>query len=99
MSLQQHEKGLLSIWFALFIANSTLKSFRCARCVDLLFLYSKKVVLITLPLFFKKWVGYLNPAYFVDGIRTSHDIALVITTLIDSYSQGIFTFLFATVFN
>ena len=29
---------------------------------------------------------------YVDGIRTSHGIALTITKLIDSYSQGIFTF-------
>ena len=29
----------------------------------------------------------------------SHGIALTITKLIDFYSQGIFTFLFATIFN
>ena len=41
----------------------------------------------------------LNPSHFVDVIRTSHGIALTITNLIDFYSQGISTFLFATVFN
>ena len=59
----------------------------------------KKLFLITLPLLFKKWVGFLNPSHFVDGIRTSHGIASTITKLIDFYSQGIFTFLFATVFD
>ena len=43
--------------------------------------------------------GVTYPTQFVDGIRTSHGIALTITKLIDFYSQGIFTFLFATVFN
>ena len=60
----------------------------------------KKILQLTLPLLFKKWVGTLYPTYFVDGIRTSHVITSTITKLIDYYSQGIFSFfLFATVFN
>ena len=39
----------------------------------------------------------IYPSHFVDG--TSHGIALTITKLIDFCSQGIFTLLFATVFN
>ena len=74
------------------------KSVRRAKSVTCLVLYSRKLFLITLPLLFKKWVGKLNPSRFVDGIRTSHGIALTITHLIDFYSPGIFTFLFATIF-
>ena len=37
--------------------------------------------------------------YFVDGIWISYGTALTITKMIDFYSQCIFTFLFATVFN
>ena len=62
-------------------------------------LYPRNVFLITLPLLFKKWAVLLNPSHFVDGTMTSHGIALTITKLIDLYSQGISTFLFATVFN
>ena len=43
--------------------------------------------------------GVTQPAYFIDGIRTSHGIALTIRKVIDFYSQCNFTFLFATVFN
>ena len=43
--------------------------------------------------------GVTYTSQFVDGIRTFHGIALTITKLIYSYSQGIFTFLFAKVFN
>ena len=44
--------------------------------------------------------GVTQPRIFLSmGIRTSHDIALTITKSIDFYAQGIFTFLFATVFN
>ena len=43
--------------------------------------------------------GVLNPIHFVDGIRTPHGIVLTIPKLIDFYSQGVFTFLFSTVFN
>ena len=96
MSLQEHEKCLLSICFALFVANSAFKSFRRAS-VACLVLYPRKLFLITLLLLFKNWVGYLNPSHFVDVIRTSHDIVLTITKMIDFYSQGIFTFLFATI--
>ena len=48
---------------------------------------------------FQEVGGVISPSYFVDGIRTSHGIAFTITKLIELYSQGIFTFLFATVFN
>ena len=48
---------------------------------------------------FQKVGGVTQPRIFVDGIRTSHDIALTFTKLIDFYSQGSFIFLFATVFN
>ena len=41
---------------------------------------------------FQEWVGLLNPAYFVDGIRTFHGIALTITKLIDFYSQCVLFF-------
>ena len=75
------------------------KSFRRAKSVACLVLYSKKIFLIKLPLLLQKWVGYLNPSQFVDGIRTSHGITLTITNLVDFYSQCIFTFLFATVFS
>ena len=67
------------------------------KSVACLVLYSRKLFLITLPLLLKKWVGYLNPTPFVDGIRTSHGNALTVTKLIDFYSQC--PFLFATVFN
>ena len=43
--------------------------------------------------------GVTQPAYFIDGIRNSHGITLTITEVIDFYSQGIFTFLLAAVFN
>ena len=49
-----------------------------------------------------KWIlsdNHVNPSHFVDGISTSHGIALTITNLIVFYSLGIFAFLFATVFN
>ena len=48
---------------------------------------------------FQEVGGVAQPAYFVDGIRTPHGIALTITKVIDFYSQGNFTFLVATVFN
>ena len=98
MSLQEHEKFLLSICFALFVSNNAYKSIRHAKRVACLVLFSRKLFIITLPLLFKKWVGYLNPSNRVDGISTSHGIALTITQLIDLYSQGIFTILFAIVF-
>ena len=98
-SLYFNYKCLLSICLALFVVNNACKSFRRAKSVACLVLYSRKLFLITLPLLFKKWVGYLNPLHFVDVIRTSHGIALTVTKLIDFYSQCIFTFLFATVFN
>ena len=48
---------------------------------------------------FQEVGGVLNPSHFVDGIRNSHCITLTITKLIDFYSQCIFIFLFATVYN
>ena len=59
----------------------------------------QKIIPNNTTLLFRKWVGYLNPSHFVDGIRISYGIAVTITKLIDYYSQGIFTFLFATVLN
>ena len=59
----------------------------------------RKLFLITLPLRFKTWVGYFNPSNFVDGKKTSHGSAQTITNVIDFYTQDIFTFLFAAVFN
>ena len=75
------------------------KSFRRAKSVACFVQYLRKLFLITLPLLIKKWVGQPNPSYFVDGIRTSHGIALTIIKFIHFYSEGVFTFLFATVFN
>ena len=48
---------------------------------------------------FQEFGGVAQPRISVDGIRTSHGIALTFTNLIDFYSQGSFTILFATVFN
>ena len=62
-----------------------------------LVLYSRKIILITLLLLLKKWVGYHTP--HILSIRTYHGIALTITKLIDFYSQGIIMFLYVTVFN
>ena len=98
MSLQEHKICLFSICFALFIAMNSYKLFPHTTSVDCLVLYSKILFLKTLPLLFKRWVGYLNPSHFADGLRTSHGIALTITKLIDFSSQGIITFLFVTVF-
>ena len=57
VSLQEHDKCLLSICFALFVVNNAQKSFRRAKSMACLVLYSRRVFLITLPLLFKKWVG------------------------------------------
>ena len=73
MSLQEHEKCLLSICFALIVASYAIKSFRRAKNVTCLVLIEKVIpnnttptfqevggvllFLITLPLLFKKWVG------------------------------------------
>ena len=48
---------------------------------------------------FQEVGGVTQPRIFVDDIRTYHGIALTITKLIGFYSQGVFTFLLATVFN
>ena len=39
----------------------------------------KKIIPSNTTLLFMKWVGELNPSYFVDDIRTSHCMALTIT--------------------
>ena len=57
MSLQEREKCLLSICFALFVANNAEKSFRRAKSVACLVLVSRILFLITLPQLFKKGVG------------------------------------------
>ena len=85
--------------FCFICSKQCIKIISSRKKSGLLSSVFKKIFLITLRLLFKKWVGYLNPSHFVDGIITSHLIALTITPLIDFYSQGIFTFLFATVFN
>ena len=91
---------LHSICFALFLANNVFKkTFRRAKCLTCQVVHLRKIFLITLPLLFKKWVGQLNPIYFVEGIRIIHGIALTYTKLIDFHSHGIFTLLLTTVFN
>ena len=47
----------IEICFALFVASNAYKSFRSAKSVAYLVMYSRKIFLITLPLLFKKWVG------------------------------------------
>ena len=80
-------------------SEQCIKSFRRTKYVDWSILYSRKQFLTSLPQLFKKWVGYLHTHILVECLRTSHVIAKTITKLIDFYSQGFFTFLFATVFN
>ena len=58
----------------------------------------KKVIPNNTTHTFQEVGGEPNPSHFVDGIRNSHGIALTITKLIDFYPQGIFNFLFVTVF-
>ena len=43
--------------FAIFVAGNAYKSFRRAKSVASLVLYSRTLFLITLPLLFEKWVG------------------------------------------
>ena len=92
MSLQEYEKCLLPICFALFIGNNALKSFRRTKGVACLVHYSRKLFLIKLPLLFKKWLGKFHPSSFVDGIRTFYGIALTITKLIDFYLLTVLTY-------
>ena len=47
-------------------------------CTTFLALPLRKLFVIVLPLLFKKWVGLLDPSYFVDDTITSHGIALTI---------------------
>ena len=44
MSLQEHEKCLLSICFALFVANNALKSFRRAKKCGLFSSLFRKII-------------------------------------------------------
>ena len=59
----------------------------------------KKIIPNNTTATFQEVDGVTQPRIFVDGISTSRGIALTITKLIDFNSQGVFTFLFATVFN
>ena len=59
----------------------------------------KKIVPYNTTPTFQEVGGESLSLTFVGGIRIPHGIALTITKLIDFSSQGIFTFLFATVFN
>ena len=43
--------------------------------------------------------SFLSLSHFVNGMRIYHGIALTFTKLMNFNSQGIFIFLFATVFN
>ena len=51
MSLQEHEKCLLSICFALFVANNAYKSFRRAKSVACFVLIKKLIPNNTTPTF------------------------------------------------
>ena len=61
--------------------------------------FKKKFPNYTTPTFQEVSGVTQPPTFFVDGIRIFHGIALAITKVIDFYSQGNFTCLFATVFN
>ena len=98
MSLQEHEKKPIEPMFCFIYSQQCIIIISSRKMCVFIGSVFKKIVLITLPLLFKKWVGYLNPAYFADGIRTSHGITFTIAKLIYFYSQGIFV-LFATVIN
>ena len=50
----------------------------------------KKIIHINTTPTFQEVCGVAQPLIFVDGIRTSHGIALTITKLIDLYSQSVF---------
>ena len=52
----------------------------------------KKIISSNTTPIFQEVGGYLHPTHVVDGIRTSHGIALTITKLIDFYSQWGFYF-------
>ena len=67
-------------------------------CGFICYVFKKIIPYNTTPTFHEVG-GVTQLAHFVDDTRTSHGIALTITKLIDFYSQGIFTILFATVFN
>ena len=68
------------------------------KCSLFSYVFKKIIPNNTTPSF-QEVGGVTSTSHFVNGISTSHGIALTITKLIDFYSQGIFTFLFATVFN
>ena len=72
------------------------------RCVLFSSVFKKIIPNNTVPTFQEVGGVTKPPLHFVNGIITSRDIALTITKWIDFYSRyflGIFTFLFATVFN
>ena len=57
LSLREQEIFPLSTSFALFVANHVLITFRRANVLAYLVLYSRKLFLIPLSLYFKNWVG------------------------------------------
>ena len=92
-------KKKLSICFALFIANNFLKSISSRKmCGFIGSLFKKMIPYNTTPTF-REVGGVTQPRTFCRRHKTSHGITLTITKLIDFYSQGIITFLFAAVFN
>ena len=64
MSLQEDEKYLLSIYFALFEANNAYKSFRRARNVACLVPYSKKIIPNNTTPTFQEVGGVTKPLTF-----------------------------------
>ena len=97
MSLQEHEKKSIEQMFCFIFSQQCIKIISsCKMCGFISYVFKKIIPYNTTPTF--QEVGWvINPAHFVDDIRTAHGIALTITKLIDFYSQGILTFLFATV--
>ena len=65
---------------------------------DLFSYILKKGIPDATTLTFQEVGGLLNPSYFVESIRFSYGISLIITQLIDYYCLGILTLLFSTVF-
>ena len=61
MSLQEHERCQLSMLFALFVASNAYRSFRRAKSVACVVLYSRKLFLITLTYFSRSGWGNLTP--------------------------------------
>ena len=93
MSLQEHKKAY-RVYDLLFHGQQCITIISSRKmCIFISSVFKEIIPSNDTPTF------QLNPAYFVDCIRFSHGIALTITKLIDFYSQCVFTFLFATVFN